>query len=385
MNLKALRRAIEQVFFDDVLRLILVHYDEILSVMLPSLREERRKTYSPFLPICPRTGTVLQVPVVHRNLDDGTIAYRDEETGQLVEVPITGGHCKLQWKVDWAMRWRAFEVDYEMSGKDLIDSVKLSSQICRIIGGRAPENLTYELFLDERGEKISKSKGNGLTIDQWLSYAPPESLSYYMFQSPRRAKRLYFDIIPRCVDEYLGYLEKYPTQKPDQQVDGAVWHIHNGKPPVYESGLGYSILLNLASVCHSEDKSVLWGFVTRYSPGASPETMPYLDKMIGSALAYYRDFVKPYKEYRAPTEAERLSLLDLLRELQAVSRDATPEELQTIVFTVGKRHPYDDLRSWFGTLYEVLLGQKEGPRMGSFIALFGIDETINLIEEKLLF
>lgn len=369
--------------FNEALLEVLRHYDEIQSVMLPSLREERRKSYSPFLPICQNTGQVLQVPIIHQNLDDGTIAYRDEKTGKLVDVPVTGGYCKLQWKVDWAMRWYAFAVDYEMSGKDLIDSVKLSSQICRILGGRAPENLTYELFLDEQGEKISKSKGNGLTIDDWLTYAPSESLGYYMFQAPRRAKRLYFDVIPRSVDEYLSFVEKYPSQAPEQQADNPVWHIHNGNPPASESGLSYSILLNLASVCHSEDKSVLWGFVSRYIPEATPETMPYLDKMIGFALAYYRDFVKPHKEYRAPTDAERIALQDLHDTLQDLPRDAQPDLIQNVVFEVGKRHPYEDLRRWFGTLYEVLLGQKEGPRMGSFIALFGIDETISLIEEKL--
>lgn len=369
--------------FDEFLKLILVHYDEILAIMLPSLREERRQTYSPFLPICSKTGVVLQVPVLSRDIDAATITYREEETGKLVEVPVTGGHCKLQWKADWGMRWRAFDVDYEMSGKDLIDSVKLSSQICRIIGGRAPENLTYELFLDEIGQKISKSKGNGLTIDEWLTYAPEESLAYYMYQSPRKAKRLYFDVIPRAVDEYLSFNAKFDTQSDAEKIDNPLWHIHAGTPPKAESGLSFGILLNLASVCNAEDSSVLWGFVTRYQPDASPETTPFLNKLIAYAIAYYRDYVKPHKQYRSATEMEQKALLDLKTQLAALPQEAKAEDIQAVVYQVGKNHSFTELRAWFATLYEVLLGQKEGPRMGSFIELYGVQETIKLIDEKL--
>lgn len=369
--------------FDEFLKLVLVHYDEILAVMLPSLREERRQTYSPFLPICQKTGVVLQVPILSRDIDAATITYREEESGKLVEIPVTGGHCKLQWKADWGMRWRAFDVDYEMSGKDLIDSVKLSSQICRIIGGRAPENLTYELFLDEIGQKISKSKGNGLTIDEWLTYAPEESLAYYMYQSPRKAKRLYFDVIPRAVDEYLSFNSKFETQTPEEKVDNPVWHIHVGNPPKAESGLSFGILLNLASVCNTEDASVLWGFVARYQPNASPETTPFLDKLIAYAIAYYRDYVKPNKQYRAPTELERQALLDLKAQLAELPQGTKAEDIQAAVYQVGKNHPFTELRAWFAALYEILLGQTDGPRMGSFIELYGIQETIKLIDEKL--
>lgn len=369
--------------FDEFLKLVLAHYDEILAVMLPSLREERRQTYSPFLPICPKTGVVLQVPILSRDIDAATITYREEATGKLVETPITGGHCKLQWKADWGMRWRAFDVDYEMSGKDLIDSVKLSSQICRIIGGRAPENLTYELFLDELGQKISKSKGNGLTIDEWLTYAPEESLSYYMYQAPKKAKRLYFDVIPRAVDEYLSFNSKFETQTPEEKVDNPLWHIHTGLPPKAESGLSFGILLNLASVCNAEDASVLWGFVARYQPNASPETTPFLNKLIAYAIAYYRDYVKPNKQYRAATELERQALLDLRAQLAELPQGTKAEEIQAAVYQVGKNHSFTELRAWFATLYEVLLGQTEGPRMGSFIELYGIQETIKLIDEKL--
>ncbi len=369
--------------FDEYLKLVLTHYDEVMAVMLPSLREERRQSYSPFLPVCPTTGRVLQVPIVSRDLEAATITYRDEASGHLIEVPVTGGHCKLQWKADWGMRWRAFDVDYEMSGKDLIDSVKLSTQICRIIGGRPPENFTYELFLDEKGQKISKSKGNGLTIDEWLTYAPDVSLAYYMFQAPRKAKRLYFDVIPRHMDDYLMHLSKFNEQELLQKIDNPIWHIHNGNPPQAESSLSFSILLNLASVCNAEDPSILWGFVTRYQPDAAPEKLPFLDKLIKHAIAYYHDRVLPDKNYRTPTDMEKQALSDLKARLEGLSATATAEEIQTVVYEVGKNHPFSELRAWFSCLYEVLLGQSEGPRMGSFIELYGIPETIDLIQSKL--
>lgn len=366
--------------FDSMLLSVLTHYDEIINVILPTLREERRRTYSPFLPICAETGQVLQVPIVERNEKTGTIIYKRED-GKLVEAPVTGGHCKLQWKVDWGMRWAAFGVDYEMSGKDLIDSVKLSSQICKILGQRPPEGFNYELFLDADGTKISKSKGNGLTIEEWLQYAPETSLSYFMYQSPRKAKRLYFDVIPRAVDEYLGFLDKFPEQSWEQKLNNPTWHVHNGTPPREELPLSFGILLNLASVCNTEDKNVLWGFISRYAPKASPETMPMVDRLVGYAIAYYQDFVKPHKHYRVPTTEERKALEDLAQALKVGKGDA--ESIQTEVFEVGKRHNYENLREWFKALYQILLGQDEGPRMGSFIALYGIEETVALIESAL--
>ena len=366
--------------FDAMLLSVLAHYDAIMAVILPTLGPDRQATYSPFLPVCSETGRVLQVPVVERNVESGLIVYQRED-GKLVETPVTGGHCKLQWKVDWGMRWAAFDVDYEMSGKDLIDSVRLSSQVCKILGHRPPEAFTYEHFLDDKGAKISKSKGNGLTIEDWLQYAPDESLAYFMYQSPRKAKRLYFDVIPRAVDDYLTYLEKFPGQSPDQQLINPVWHVHNGTPPQEELSLSFGILLNLASVCNTEDKSVLWGFISRYAPGASPQTMPMVDRLVGYAISYYRDFVKPTKHYRTPRPEERAALEDLAKSLKGLAPD--PAVLQTEVFEVGKRHNYENLREWFQTLYQILLGQEEGPRMGSFIALYGVDETIQLIENSL--
>ena len=369
--------------FDPTLKLVLQHYDEIMGIMLPTLREERRSTYSPFLPICPKSGHVLQVPMVEVHPERDTIVYKDPQTKELTEVSILGGGCKLQWKVDWGMRWRALGVDYEMSGKDLIDSVKLSSQICRVIGGRAPENLTYELFLDNLGQKISKSKGNGLSMDEWLTYAPQESLAYFMYQSPKKAKRLYFDVIPRAVDEYLQHVAKYPSQTGLEQYDNPAWHIHGDKVPASESGLSFNILLNLASVVNAEEGSILWGFVRRYVAGADESSMPFLAKMITYAVKYYQDFVKPNKQYRAPNQMEREALQRLHDELADIAFESSAEDLQAVVFAVGKQFDFTDLRQWFGTLYEVLLGQPEGPRMGSFIALYGIAETRALIQEKI--
>ena len=368
--------------FDQALLDVLRRYETVTDVILPTLGPERRATYSPFLPVCPKSGRVLQAPVVKIDAAAGTIVYRDED-GALVETPVTGGKCKLQWKADWAMRWVALDVDYEMSGKDLIDSVRLSSQIARILGGRPPEGFTYELFLDEKGEKISKSKGNGLTVEEWLTYAPPESLSFFMFGSPRSAKRLHFDVIPRQVDDYLAALERYPTQQPIERLDNPVWHIHDGTPPHEAAGLTFVILLNLVGVANSEDKAVLWGFISRYRPNASPATHPILDRLVGYAINYYRDFIKPTRTFRAPSAVETAALLDLVAMLEKLPAGAAAEAIQFEVYEVGKRHPFPDLKRWFQSLYEVLFGTSQGPRMGSFIALYGVEETIALIRRAL--
>jgi len=368
--------------FDETLLKVLAQYDKVINVVLPTLGQERRATYSPFLPVCKKTGVVLQVPVVEMNLEAGTIVYQDED-GSKVETPVTGGHCKLQWKVDWAMRWTALDVDYEMSGKDLIDSVKLSSKICRIIGGTPPTNLTYELFLDDKGEKISKSKGNGLSMEEWLRYAPPESLALFMYQKPKAAKRLYFDVIPRNVDDYLSHVGSFEKLEDKKKLDSPAWHIHNGQPPSGEETLSFNILLNLASVCHTEDKAVLWHFISRYRPEATPENAPILDKLVGYAINYYADFIKPNKSYRAPEGKETAALEDLKDALSKMASGATAEDIQTEVYEVGKRHEFENLKDWFKALYQILLGQDQGPRMGSFIALYGLSETQELIGKAL--
>ncbi|PVM91433.1 lysine--tRNA ligase [Caulobacter radicis] len=369
--------------FDETLLTALARFDAIQKVMLPTLGEERRATYSPFLPVSPTTGKVLQVPTLERNVEKGTIVFEDED-GSRVEVPVTGGHVKMQWKPDWAMRWTALGVDYEMSGKDLIDSVKASSAICKALGGVPPEGFNYELFLDENNQKISKSKGNGLSMEDWLRYGAPESLSYYMFQSPKSAKKLYFDVIPKATDEYLQQLDAFGRQEPAKQLDNPVWHIHAGKPPEQGSPVSFSLMLNLVSAADASTKEILWGFLSRYIPGASAETQPLLDRLAGYAINYYEDFVKPTKTFRAPTDVERAAILDLLAKLKAMPAGTQDAELiQNEVFEVGKAHGFDPLRAWFQALYEVLLGQSQGPRFGSFAAIFGIDRTIALIEEKL--
>ena len=369
--------------FDAALLRVLERYDDIMAVMLPTLREERRRTYSPFLPVCPRTGHVLQVPILARDPDAGTIAYADPATGGTVETPVTGGRCKLQWKVDWAMRWHALGVHYEMSGKDLIDSVKASAKICRILGSSPPESLSYELFLDEQGRKISKSKGNGISVEDWLRYGPPESLSLFMFQQPRRAKRLFFDVIPKNTDEYITFRGKLGEQPPDQVLDNPAWHIHAGTVPDDGVPLGFSLLLNLASVCHAEDKDQIWGYITRYAPGTSPETHPFLDQLAGHAVSYYRDIVQPTRSYRAPDDTERAALGELAGALRNLSTDSSGEEIQNVVYAVGRENGFEPLRNWFRALYQILLGQDQGPRFGSFVAVYGLAETIALINRSL--
>ncbi|MDR3326089.1 MAG: lysine--tRNA ligase [Rhodospirillaceae bacterium] len=367
--------------FDDGCRKILEHYDSIMDVMLPTLGEERQQTYSPFLPICNKTGNVLQVPIIEKDAKTGIIVYKDEDN-HFIETPVTNGCVKLQWKADWAMRWYVFNVDYEMSGKDLIHSYQLASRICRIIGGVPPMNFSYELFLDENGQKISKSKGNGFLVEDWLRYAPSESLSLFMYQKPKVAKRLHFDVISRTVDEYLTFIKKFSTETNSQRLNNPVWHIHNGHPPNPETMLSYNILLNLASVCHAENHDVLWSFICRYIPTVTPTNSPFLSKIVDYVVDYYKDFIKPNKQYRLPSSDEKVALKELIFELKHLSSiKADADMIQTAIYEIGKHHKvFLNLHDWFLALYEILLGQNQGPRMGSFIALYGINETIELIE-----
>ena len=382
--------------FDATLLKMLAAYDAVKAIILPTLGPERRATYSPFLPVSPRTGIVLQVPTIARDAAAGTITYIDPDTGEAMTTAVTGGRVKCQWKADWALRWVALGVDYEMSGKDLIDSVTLSSKICRALGGTPPDGFNYELFLDETGQKISKSKGNGLTIEEWLAYASPESLSLFMYQKPKAAKRLYFDVIPRAVDEYHQFLEAYPRQDTAARLANPVWHIHSGHPPDERLPVPFSMLLNLASASNTEDANILWGFITRHRPGVTAETEPALDRLVHYAVRYYHDFVKPKKRFRAPDPLEREALQALDAALAALPADADAEKIQIAVYDVGrsferfqdKEKPAQDGRpgvalSWFATLYELLLGQERGPRFGSFVAVYGIPETRALIGRAL--
>ncbi|MFZ0149748.1 MAG: lysine--tRNA ligase [Xanthobacteraceae bacterium] len=383
--------------FDDALLKVLHHFEQVMEVMLPSLREERAQTYSPFLPIDPESGIVLQVPVVEHDAKAGTITYEHPDRGGRVTTRVTGGRCKLQWKPDWAMRWVALGVDYEMAGKDLIDSVKLSGEICRTLGGAPPEGFNYELFLDENGQKISKSKGNGLTIEEWLRYASPESLSLFMYREPKAAKRLHFDVIPRHVDEYLQFLDAYPRQGPKEKLGNPVWHIHNGAPPPPDNPVPFAMLLSLVTASNAANAETLWGFITRYRPGVTPATHPRLAALVDYAINYYRDFVAPAKKFRAPGAAERAALLDLRDALAQLEAQPTAEAIQEVVYEVGRREPFLDKTGkiktkdgkpgvsldWFNMLYQVLLGQEKGPRFGSFVAAYGVANTIAMIDGAL--
>ena len=381
--------------FDEALSKVLANFERVMAIMLPSLREERAQTYSPFLPIDPDTGIVLQVPIVAHDAKAGTITYEYPDTKERRTVPVIGGRCKLQWKPDWAMRWVALGIDYEMAGKDLIDSVKLSGEICKALGGMPPEGFNYELFLDEKGQKISKSKGNGLTIDEWLRYASPESLSLFMYREPKAAKRLYFDVIPRHVDEYYQFIDGYARQDAKQRLSNPVWHIHSGHPPKADMPISFQMLLTLVSSSNAENAETLWGFIGRYRPGVTAQTHPKLNELVEYAIHYFRDFVLPDKKFREPTDAERAALIDLRDALSQLAADAPAEGIQNVVYEVGRREPFLDEKKkakdgkpgvsldWFNMLYQVLLGQEKGPRFGSFVAVYGLQNTVDMIDGAL--
>jgi lysyl-tRNA synthetase class 1 len=380
--------------FDAVLKRAAERFDDIMAVMLPTLGAERQATYSPFLPISPKSGRVLYVPMKHVDAKAGTITFDDE--GTETTLPVTGGKVKLQWKPDFGMRWAALGVDFEMFGKDHQTNAALYDKICVILGGRAPEHFVYELFLDDKGQKISKSKGNGLTIDEWLTYAPTESLGLYMFQKPRVAKKLYFDVIPRAVDEYYTFLSAYPRQDWKNRLGNPVWHMHNGHPPAIDLAVPFSLLLNLVSASNAQDKAVLWGFISRYAPGVTPEKNPELDRLAGYAIRYFDDFVKPSKVYRAPDDVERDALEKLAQALAALPQGADGETIQNAALNVARKiERYQDHSkqapeggpgvsvAFFQMIYQVLIGQERGPRFGSFAALYGVSETVALIGQAL--
>ncbi len=368
--------------FDATLLLACERYDAIMAIMLASLREERQQTYSCFLPIHPETGRVMYVPMKEVNAREGTITF-DDETGREWTLPVTGGQVKLQWKPDFGARWAALDVDFEMYGKDHSTNTPIYDGICEVLGGRKPNHMNYELFLDETGQKISKSKGNGLTIDEWLTYASTESLSYFMYQKPKTAKRMHFDVIPRAMDEYHQQLRAYPAQDAAAQVNNPVFHIHAGRVPASRMVVSFGMLLNLASVAGAKDARGLWGFINRYAPGASPEANPDMDAAAGFALRYFNDKIAPLRVFRLADAAERAAMEDLRGRLAVWDGGLDDEALQTMVFAVGKEHGFEPLRGWFKALYEVLLGASDGPRFGGFVALYGVEETIALIDRGL--
>ena len=380
--------------FDEALKGVLANFGAILDIMLPTLGEERRKTYSPVMPISPTTGAVLQVPIEVVDAAAGIIRFTDED-GSVVEQSALGGMAKCQWKVDWAMRWVALGVDYEMYGKDLTDSGIQSGKIARVLGGHKPEGLIYELFLDGKGEKISKSKGNGLSIEEWLQYGSEESLGHYIFANPKSAKQLHAGVIPKAVDDYWQFRSALPGQEIDKQLGNPVWHLLRANQSFAGAeapGAGdtlpvpFSLLLNLVGVLGAgATREAVWSYLGNYVAGADPAAHPALDALVGKALAYNRDFVAPTLAKRAPAGGE----VGALHALDAALAEADPatsaEDLQTIVYEIGKieEFGFESLRDWFKALYETLLGSEQGPRMGSFIALYGIAPTRALIAEAL--
>lgn len=371
--------------FDEMLLLMLERFDGIMEIMLPSLGKidkSRRDTYSPFLPISPKSGRVLQVPTLERNISEGTIVYREPD-GERMKVPVTGGHVKLQWKPDWAMRWAALDVHYEMYGKDLIPSAELGVKICRVLGKQAPFGFAYEMFLDEHGQKISKSTGTGFTMEEWLEYASPESLSYFMFQKPQTAKRLYFGVVPKAVDDYHRDLDNFRNQDSTGRFNNPVWHIHGGNPPKSKMILTYSMLLNIASVASAPDTDVIWGYIRNYEPSATPENNPELASAVARAARYFTRRVTPDREFRHADPKESAALADLRSELLKLDDGTDAEELQKLVYSIGRKHAFEPMRDWFRAIYEVLLGSSQGPRFGGFIAIYGVKPTADLINERL--
>ncbi len=368
--------------FNESLKRVLEKYDEIMSIILPTLRDERRKTYCPFLPICPDTGKVLEIPLVEMDKKRGKVIF--DNKGKKIETDILNGNCKLQWKVDWAMRWFTFDVDFEMYGKDLTESAILSNKVCKVLGKRPPNGFAYELFLDEKGEKISKSKGNGISIDQWLRYATPESLALYMYPNPKRAKKLYSEVVPKAVDEYLSLIDKYPSQTKREQISNPIWHIHKGNPPNEKIIMPFSMLLNLAGSSNAKNKEILWKFINRFHKDIKPENHQILNELTELALNYFKDKVEPNKKYKKPSKEEKIALENLVKSLKLITQNSKPEDIQTAVYTVGKENGYEkNLRDWFKLIYEVIFGEQDGPRMGFFISFFGLQETIKLINDKL--
>ena len=369
-------------FFNSSLQTILENYDGIMNIILPTLGKERQKTYSPFLPICPNTGCVLEIPVKELKKKEFKIVF--DNNGKDLETSILDGNCKLQWKVDWAMRWYALDVDFEMYGKDLIESAILSTKIIKLIGKKNPSGFAYELFLDEKGEKISKSKGNGITIDQWLEYASPESLSLYMYQNPKRAKKLYKEIVPKAVDEYLDFTEKAKSQNELQLLMNPVWHVHNSKIPKENTIMSFSMLLNLVETSNADSKDLLWKFVKKYKTSISENDYPIFDNLVGYAIKYFNDVIKLQKKYKKPNKDEKLALEALVKTLDKCNDKMSPEDIQTLIYSTGKENGYsDNLRDWFKLIYEVVFGDENGPRMGFFISFFGVKETKDLIIGKI--
>ena len=379
-ELKSATELYKSGFFDKYLLKVLKNCKKITEIVLPTIGLERRSTYSPILPISQKTGKVLQVPIKIEDEEKGEISFTDED-GENYKTTVLKGNCKLQWKVDWAMRWDALDVDYELYGKDLVDSIRSTTQICKLLGKSPPLGFNYELFLDEKGEKISKKKGNGITIEEWIKYGPSESLLLFMYYTPKKAKRLYYDVIPKHVDEYLKHLRQFKNQNDIEKLNNPVIHIHKDKIPKAEIDISFSLILNLVSVCQSDDKNIIWNYIKEYMQDAKPSDNYYTDKLVEFSIQYYKDFVEPNKKYKKPSEEEKKILQELIKFLKKCKPKITSEEIQNEIYELGKKYKYE-LKDWFLFLYETLLGQKNGPRLGTFILLLSIKETIKLIEDS---
>ncbi len=380
--------------FNSGLLRILECYDEVRNVIVPTLRKPSREDWSPFFPVCENCGKVNNTRVTDTHPEDGTISYVCDQSfrgsqacGHESTVPVTDGHVKVGWKVDWALRWYVLGVDYEMYGKDLIDSAALSAEIVRVLGGEPPAGMFYEMFLDENGAKISKSKGTGLSIDEWMQYGPLESLSWFIFKRPEKAKKLFFEVIPRSTDQYLEALSEY-GQTDDQTalLDNPIHFIEAdridaGEDVDYGCGISYSVLLNLVSVLNTDDKDMIWDYLRRYDENVDDDA-EILEGLIERALNYYRDYVLPTKEYQAPDDEEILVGVNQLREFLANYDGDDPEEIQSATYRAGKDNDIK-LGKWFKAMYRMLLGQDRGPRLGTFIHLYGVKETLELIDRRL--
>ena len=366
--------------FDQCLLKILENYENISNIILPTLRKERRESYSPFLPICKETGKVLEVSITLVSKEDGIIAYRNHNN-KLVETLVTKGNCKLQWKVDWAMRWSALDIDYEMYGKDLIPSFELSKQIAAYINKKVPINMSYELFLDQNGEKISKSKGNGLSIEEWMMYGTKESLALFMYQNPRRAKRLYFDCIPKSMDEYkknhAGFFHKEHAQP-----ESPIWHIHEGFIPNYTYPIEFSNLINLVTALNTSDKDTIYNFCLLYiKRKLKQEEQNDLRLIIKLAINYFQNFILPRLKKRKPIQIEKEAIFNLIREIRKSKTELSSEEYQSLIYKYGKQIYPESLRSWFLSLYQILFGSENGPRLGSLFYLYKKEKVIKILEE----
>jgi lysyl-tRNA synthetase class 1 len=383
------QEAYERGDFDEGLAILLQKVEQVRAIILPTLGQDKRADWSPFFPICQKCGRIYSTRVIGYHPEDNTIDYVCDQPigsaagcGDKNTISILGGQVKVGWKVDWALRWYAYDVGYEMYGKDLIDSARLSGQITRLMSKQPPNGFFYEMFLDEEGRKISKSVGKGLTVNGWVSYAPLESLLHYLFQNPRRAKRLFWDVVPKSVDDYLADLRQYPSLDETKKPDQAIWHIFNlgRNVPAYDAGINFSLVNNLVSALGTDQAELTYEYLKRYDPStANHEDM--VRDLVQKSINYYRDFILPGKQYRLPTEAER-QLLQAARDRLSNFESDDENDLQTIPFDIARENDIPPAKV-FQAFYQVVLGQERGPRFGTFARLVGKEKLLLLLDKAL--